>query len=57
MTDAAPLIRIRGLAKSYHRGTQDIPVLLGIDLDVAAGRRCRCCSTSRWTYLPAITSP
>jgi putative ABC transport system ATP-binding protein len=33
----APLIRIRGLAKSYHRGEQDIAVLLGIDLDVAAG--------------------
>jgi putative ABC transport system ATP-binding protein len=38
MPDAgAPLIRIRGLAKSYHRGEQDIAVLLGIDLDVAAG--------------------
>ena len=34
---AAPLIRIRGLVKSYHRGEQDIPVLTGIDLDVAAG--------------------
>ncbi|HSM22563.1 MAG TPA: ABC transporter ATP-binding protein, partial [Rubrivivax sp.] len=33
----APLIRIRGLAKSYHRGEQDIAVLVGIDLDVAAG--------------------
>ncbi|MBK7275823.1 MAG: ABC transporter ATP-binding protein [Betaproteobacteria bacterium] len=31
------MIRIRGLAKSYHRGEQDIAVLLGIDLDVAAG--------------------
>ena len=38
MSDAGPpLIRIRGLAKSYHRGEQDIAVLLGIDLDVAAG--------------------
>jgi len=38
MRDAGvPLIRIRGLAKSYHRGEQDIAVLLGIDLDVAAG--------------------
>ena len=38
MSDAgAPLIRIRGLAKSYHRGEQAIAVLLGIDLDVAAG--------------------
>ena len=34
---AAPLIRIRGLAKSYRRGGQEIPVLLDIDLDVAAG--------------------
>jgi putative ABC transport system ATP-binding protein len=33
----APLIRIRGLAKSYHRGEQDIAVLVDIDLDVAAG--------------------
>jgi putative ABC transport system ATP-binding protein len=34
---APPLIRIRGLAKTYRRGEQDIPVLLGIDLDVRAG--------------------
>jgi putative ABC transport system ATP-binding protein len=33
----APLIRIRDLAKHYRRGEQDIPVLLGIDLDVRAG--------------------
>lgn len=33
----APLIRIRGLAKHYRRGEQDIPVLLGLDLDVHAG--------------------
>ena len=32
-----PLIRIRGLAKSYRRGEQEIPVLLDIDLDVMAG--------------------
>jgi putative ABC transport system ATP-binding protein len=31
------LIRLRGLAKSYRRGDQVIPVLEGIDLDVAAG--------------------
>jgi putative ABC transport system ATP-binding protein len=31
------LIRIRGLTKSYRRGEQPIPVLLGIDLDVARG--------------------
>jgi putative ABC transport system ATP-binding protein len=33
----APLIRLRGLVKSYHRGEQDLAVLQGIDLDVAAG--------------------
>ncbi len=36
-TSPAPLIRIRGLAKSYQRGEQSIAVLLGIDLDVQAG--------------------
>jgi putative ABC transport system ATP-binding protein len=36
-SDGVPLIRIRGLAKTYQRGEQDIPVLLGIDLDVQAG--------------------
>jgi putative ABC transport system ATP-binding protein len=34
---APPLIRIRQLVKAYQRGQQEIPVLLGIDLDVAAG--------------------
>jgi putative ABC transport system ATP-binding protein len=34
---APPLIRIRQLHKAYQRGQQEIPVLLGIDLDVAAG--------------------
>ncbi|MCZ8235909.1 MAG: ABC transporter ATP-binding protein [Inhella sp.] len=32
-----PLIRLRGLAKSYRRGDQTIPVLEGIDLDVPEG--------------------
>ena len=32
-----PLIRIRDLAKSYQRGEQNIPVLLGIDMDVLPG--------------------
>jgi putative ABC transport system ATP-binding protein len=31
------LIRIRALDKTYHRGGQVIPVLQGLDLDVAAG--------------------
>jgi len=33
----APLIRIRDLSKAYQRGSQDIPVLVHIQLDVAAG--------------------
>jgi putative ABC transport system ATP-binding protein len=35
--DTAPLIRISGLTKVYRRGEQDIPVLLGIDLEVQRG--------------------
>jgi putative ABC transport system ATP-binding protein len=34
---ASPLIRIRGLSKGYRRGGQVIPVLLDLDMDVAAG--------------------
>ena len=38
MNDTAPpLIRIRDLSKAYQRGGQDIPVLVHIQLDVAAG--------------------
>jgi putative ABC transport system ATP-binding protein len=36
MTDV-PLIRVRGLSKSYHRGEQEITVLQGLDLDVTRG--------------------
>jgi putative ABC transport system ATP-binding protein len=31
------LIRIHNLAKTYYRGNQPVPVLLGIDLDIAEG--------------------
>jgi putative ABC transport system ATP-binding protein len=34
-TGAPPLIEIRNLSKSYRRGGQQIPVLQGIDLDIA----------------------
>ena len=34
---APPLIAIRGLTKAYVRGGQAIPVLQGIELDVASG--------------------
>ena len=33
----APIIRLRGLAKSYYRETLEIPVLQGIDLEIPAG--------------------
>jgi putative ABC transport system ATP-binding protein len=34
---AEPLVVVRSLTKAYVRGEQVIPVLVGIDLDVAAG--------------------
>ena len=41
MSDAAPspepLVRLRGVSKSYRRGDIVIPVLEGIDLDIAQG--------------------
>jgi putative ABC transport system ATP-binding protein len=32
-----PIIRLRGIAKSYWRGSLEIPVLQGVDLDIPAG--------------------
>ena len=32
-----PIIRLRGVAKSYYREALEIPVLQGIDLDIPAG--------------------
>jgi len=32
-----PIIRLRDLAKSYYRGSLEIPVLTGIDLDIPRG--------------------
>ena len=34
-----PVIACRGLRKTYRNGPLDVPVLLGIDLDVAIGER------------------
>ena len=34
-----PVIACRGLRKTYRNGPLDVPVLLGIDLDVARGER------------------
>lgn len=32
-----PLIRLRGIEKTYHVGTQEVPAVRGVDLDVARG--------------------
>jgi lipoprotein-releasing system ATP-binding protein len=34
-----PVIACRGLRKTYRNGPLDVPVLLGVDLDVAVGER------------------
>jgi len=37
--NAPPVISCRGLQKTFHQGKVEVPVLLGVDLDVAAGER------------------
>ena len=37
MANGEPIIRLRDLAKSYYRGSLEIPVLTGIDLDIPRG--------------------
>jgi lipoprotein-releasing system ATP-binding protein len=39
LAGATPVIACRGLRKTYRNGPLDVPVLLGIDLDVAIGER------------------
>jgi lipoprotein-releasing system ATP-binding protein len=34
-----PVISCRGLRKTFHQGQVEVPVLLGVDLDVGAGER------------------
>jgi lipoprotein-releasing system ATP-binding protein len=34
-----PVISCRGLRKSFHQGRVEVPVLMGVDLDVAVGER------------------
>jgi lipoprotein-releasing system ATP-binding protein len=36
---APPVLACRGLARTYRTGPLEVPVLLGVDLDVAAGER------------------
>jgi lipoprotein-releasing system ATP-binding protein len=35
----APVVSCRGLKKTFYQGKVEVPVLLGVDLDVAAGER------------------
>jgi putative ABC transport system ATP-binding protein len=35
--DGAPLIRLRGIEKTYRVGTQEVPAVRGVDLDVDRG--------------------
>lgn len=37
MTDTSPLIRLRGVAKTYSRGGETLRILGGLDLDVPRG--------------------
>jgi putative ABC transport system ATP-binding protein len=36
-TTKSPIVQIRSLSKSYRRGSQDIPVLMDINFDIADG--------------------
>jgi len=38
-TRNVPVISCRGLRKTFHQGQVEVPVLLGVDLDVGAGER------------------
>ena len=39
VTKDGPVISCRGLRKTFHQGQVEVPVLLGVDLDVGAGER------------------
>jgi len=39
MSDAVPVLACRGLEKTYRGGPADVPVLMGVDLDVGIGER------------------
>ena len=37
VVDVVPVLSCRGLRKTYHQGTHDVPVLLAVELDVYPG--------------------
>ena len=39
ITAVGPVISCRDLRKTFHQGKVEVPVLLGVDLDIAAGER------------------
>ena len=39
MSDATPVVSCRGLHKVYRQGRDEVPVLMGVDLDVYPGER------------------
>ena len=39
MSDATPVVSCRGLTKVYRQGRDEVPVLMGVDLDVHPGER------------------
>src|SRR5688500_5480703 len=39
MSDTVPVLSARGLRKTYYGGPLEVPVLMGIDLDVLPGER------------------
>jgi lipoprotein-releasing system ATP-binding protein len=46
MNAAGPVISCRGLRKTFHQGQVEVPVLLGVDLDVGGGERVAIVGTS-----------
>ena len=39
MSSPQPVVSCRGLRKTFHQGKVEVPVLAGVDLDVAPGER------------------